>query len=342
MIGWGVIGTGRVADQMAAGIARTEGAQLVGVVSRNATRGAAFAAAHGARCVYGSLEEMLADPAVDVVYVASPNSLHAEQVTLALSADTHVLCEKPLANDAHSCQQMIELAARRDRLLGVALQYRQHPAHCAIRDALAQGALGEQVVADAAVHVPDLPVPDWYGDHDAASGGVVPMAGVHRLDLLRFVLGAEVTAVDAVVRTRVAQRVYEDTVAAVLEFDNGCLATVRFAMNVLGPGDGVCVSGTRGWANAVRTTSQWWSDDGGELALRVGDETISTAYPRQDLYRLQVENFQAALAGDGEFAATGIDGLRAAEITSAIFESARTQRRVVVTPSTWSAKSRDV
>lgn len=330
MIGWGVIGTGRVANQMAGGILRAKGAALVAVVSRSVAQGTAFAAEHGVANVYTSVEEMLLDGAVDVVYVASPNSLHGGQVSLALYSGRHVLCEKPLANDVVSCLDMISLAGDRGRLLGVALQYRQHPAHREIRDVLASGAFGEAVFADAAVHVPDLPVPEWYSNHDAAGGGVPPMAGVHRIDLLRFVLGAEVVGVNSVVRTRAPGRAYEDTVGALLEFDNGCLATLRFGMNVMGPGDGVSVAGTDGWANAVRTTSQWWSDDGGELSMNLKGSNRLATYPKQDLYRLQAEEFSDAVTGDATFAATGVDGLRAAEITAAIFLSARTHRRVSV------------
>lgn len=345
MIKWGIVGTGRVANEMAGGIIRADGASLVGVVSRSSERGVAFAARHGQATVYASVDEMLDGEALDVVYVASPNSLHQEQVSLALSLGAHVLCEKPLANDVASCLGMVRLAHDCDRLLGVAFQYRQHPAHGAIRDALASGALGDVVLADAAVHVPNLPVPRWYDDRDTAGGGVLPMAGVHRIDLLRFVLHAEVAAVQAVVATRTRDQVYEDTVGALLEFDNGCLATLRFALNVVGPGDGVSVTGTRGWANALRTTSQWWCDDGGELEMRGTDLKVSVAYPKQDLYRLQAENFGAALSGGNQFAATGGDGWRAAQVTTAIFESARTKRRVSVESASvtgWSASTSEV
>ncbi|MDP9460726.1 MAG: Gfo/Idh/MocA family oxidoreductase [Actinomycetota bacterium] len=168
-----------------------------------------------------------------------------------------------------------------------------------------------------------------------AGGGVLPMAGVHRIDLLRFVLGAEVAEVSAFLGARDARRPYEDMVAALLRLENGAVATVRFALDAASPGDGVTVSGERGWTQAARTTSQWWGTDGGELSWSGDDGTGAESFPMQDLYASQVTSFMAAVGGAGRFEADGVDGLRAAEVTAALRTSAesgsvvRVERAVV-------------
>jgi 1,5-anhydro-D-fructose reductase (1,5-anhydro-D-mannitol-forming) len=321
---WAFIGTGRVSRQMADAVGRTEGARLHGVLSRRPETARAFARDHGASLTYASLEVMLADPEVDIVYVASPNGLHREHVVAAAEAGKHVLCEKPMANDAADCRAMIAACARAGVQLGTGFQYRQHPAHRRVRELVASEQLGRSVVADAAVHVPPLATPDWYDDPSMAGGGVLPMAGVHRIDLLRFVLGAEVAEVSAFLGARDARRPYEDVVAAVLRFDGGALATVRFALDAAFSGDGVTVSGERGWASAARTTSQWWGTDGGELSWSGSHGTGAESYAVQDLYVSQVTSFSAAVAGEGQFEADGVDGLRAAEVTTALRRSAET------------------
>ena len=330
-LNWAMIGTGRVNQQMATGVTGASGASLHGVLSRDVEKARRFAEEHGAPRTYQTLDELVDDADVDVVYVASPNSLHREHVIAAAAAGKHVLCEKPMANDVQSALDMITTCAAAGVQFGIAFQYRQHAAHRTVRELVTSGAIGEAVFADAAVHVPPLPIPAWYSKDDVAGGGVVPMAGVHRIDLLRFVLDAEIQEVSAFVKTRAPDRPFEDTVTALFNFDNGAMATVRFALDVVSAGDGVAVQGSRGWANAVRTTSQWWADDGGELAVSVNGETSSRLFPLMDLYRSQVEEFDSAVNGEGRFSSSAIDGLRAVEAALALFESAKSGRSVRVT-----------
>jgi 1,5-anhydro-D-fructose reductase (1,5-anhydro-D-mannitol-forming) len=323
MLRWAMIGTGRVSHHMATAINDADGAQLQGVLSRDAATARRFADEHDVPQTYPSLDALLVDPDIDVVYVASPNGLHREHVLAAADADKHVLCEKPMANDVQACLDMISACRRAGVELGIGFQYRQHEAHRTVKELVSAGGLGEAIFADAAVHVPPLSTPSWYADAGMAGGGVLPMSGVHRIDLLRFVLDAEVEEVVAFVYSRVPGGPYEDTVAALLRFDNGAVATVRFALDAASPGDGVAVHGSRGWAAAVRTTSQWWADDGGELSVSTGGPTATETFARSDLYRAQVEEFNAAVTGGERFSATAIDGLRAAEVTAALFEAGR-------------------
>jgi 1,5-anhydro-D-fructose reductase (1,5-anhydro-D-mannitol-forming) len=321
---WAFIGTGRVSRQMAAAVSAAPTGELHSVVSRDPSTGERFAQEHGAFRSHASVGEMVADPDVDIVYVASPNGLHREHVVAAADAGKHVLCEKPMANDRQACLEMIAACRRSGVELGIGFQYRHHPAHRAVRSMVLAGELGTPVLADAAVHVPPMPTPDWYSDQSLAGGGVLPMSGVHRLDLLRFVLGSEVSDVSAFVASRDAGRLYEDTVAAVLRFESGVLATVRFALGAVSAGDGVGVHGTRGWATTTRTTSQWWGGDGGALNASADGTVSDTPFPSTDLYLAQVESFADAVSGTSSFPAGGVDGLRAVEVTAALIESAKT------------------
>src|SRR6266545_342630 len=91
---WGDLGPGRIARTFARDLRLVPGAELAAVGSRSQPRATAYAREHGFAAAYGSYQELLADGAVDAVYVASPHALHVEHVSAALEAGKHVLCEK--------------------------------------------------------------------------------------------------------------------------------------------------------------------------------------------------------------------------------------------------------
>src|SRR5262245_12416362 len=120
-IGWGILATGKIAHSFAQDLALVPDARLVAVGSRRLDSAEAFAAAYAGAgatpTAYGSYEELVADPAVDVVYIATPHSLHLANARLAFEAGKHVLCEKPVTLDAADAEEMVRLAGEHDRFL---------------------------------------------------------------------------------------------------------------------------------------------------------------------------------------------------------------------------------
>src|SRR6478752_7443399 len=96
---WGIMATGRIAQDFARNLQQVPGAEIAAVGSRSQESADAFAARFGGRA-HGSYEALAADPDVDVVYVASPHAFHHEHARLAFDAGKHVLCEKPLTLNA--------------------------------------------------------------------------------------------------------------------------------------------------------------------------------------------------------------------------------------------------
>jgi predicted dehydrogenase len=126
-IRWGVLAPGRIAHLFAADLLLVPDGELVATGSRSLERAEAFAAEHGGTA-YGSYEALLADPAVDVVYVASPHTLHDEHTRMALAAGKPVLCEKPMTLDAASTTALFAEAAERGLFLMEAMWMACHPA----------------------------------------------------------------------------------------------------------------------------------------------------------------------------------------------------------------------
>ncbi len=150
-VGWGVIGIGKVADiAIAPAINADEQSSLAAVCSRSLDRAKAFAEKHGAASGYDDFGEMLLDPNVDAVYIASPNGLHAEQALAAFRSGKHVLVDKPLALEVADARAMVDAAADAEVLLGTGFHLRHKATARAAREAIAAGRLGEVFYAEMA------------------------------------------------------------------------------------------------------------------------------------------------------------------------------------------------
>src|SRR3954468_13828578 len=140
---WGILGPGRIARSFLTGLAGSATERAVAVGSRDLGRARAVAADFGVPRAYGSYEELLADDEVEAVYVALPNSLHAQWSDAAARAGRHVLCEKPLGRSAAEAEAMFGVARDCGVWLMEAFMYRFHPRTLALAGMVARGDLGE-------------------------------------------------------------------------------------------------------------------------------------------------------------------------------------------------------
>ncbi len=136
MVRFGVIGTNWITDAFIEAARETEGFRLAAVYSRSAEKAREFADKHGAPHAYDDIGRMCRSGEIDAVYIATPNSLHAEQAVACMDLGIHVLCEKPLASNAREVRMMTEAAARNGVLLMEALKSTMLPNFLAIRDKL--------------------------------------------------------------------------------------------------------------------------------------------------------------------------------------------------------------
>ena len=187
-IGWGVLGPGRIARSFAADLAVVPDARLVATGSRDEQRAAAFAGEFGGRA-HGSYEALVADPDVDVVYVATPHPLHDAHTRLALAAGKAVLCEKPMTMDAASTTALFAEAADRGLFLMEAMWMACHPTIRKLLRLLASGDYGtpRQVHGDLGFVV-DVDPSDRLMDRALGASALLDM-GIYPLTLAHLVLG---------------------------------------------------------------------------------------------------------------------------------------------------------
>ena len=224
---WGIAGPGKIATGFANGLTMVDDAELVAVGSRSIDRAREFAARYDVAGVHGSYEDLAADPAVDIVYVATPNQRHAADALLFLEAGKHVLCEKPFALNEAQGQQMIDTARERGLFLMEAMWSRFLPGYRAIVDQIAAGAIGEPrlVEADFGFRAPFDPTHRLY-DPRLGGGGLLDL-GVYPIQLAALVLGppSEISA-----QGWIGESGVDEQVAAVLGHPGGSLAVVKAAV----------------------------------------------------------------------------------------------------------------
>jgi predicted dehydrogenase len=139
---WGIIGPGKIANKFATALTLAGGARLGAIASRDTARGQAFAEAHGADRIYGSYEELAADPGIDAVYIATPHGFHAEHALLCLRQGKAVLCEKPLALSARQVAEMVEASVRHRAFLMEAMWTRFLPLMQRTMESIGEGKIG--------------------------------------------------------------------------------------------------------------------------------------------------------------------------------------------------------
>jgi predicted dehydrogenase len=188
-IGWGILATGKIARTFAQDLALVPGARLAAVGSRRLESAEAFAEQHGGTA-YGSYEELVADPAVDVVYIATPHAFHLDNARLCFEAGKHVLCEKPVTLDTADAEEMVRLAGEHDRFLMEAMWTACHPVVRALAERLRSGELGRprHLHAELGFRV-DASPDDRMLDPALGASALLDM-GIYPLTFAHLMLGA--------------------------------------------------------------------------------------------------------------------------------------------------------
>lgn len=227
-LNWVVAGIGDIARRrVLPAILDGPRSELYGVVTRDTAKAADFP---GAR-VWRTVEEAVADPAIDAVYIALPVALHAPAALAALAAGKHVLCEKPMAMSHAQARQMAEAAEASGRLLGAAYYRRLYPKLIRTRQLIAEGAIGQPVLAEANCHSwLDVDGRSWLLDPAMAGGGPLFDIASHRIDAMNYLFGRPQEAM-GVLSNAVHRLQVEDAATVLMHFAGGAHGVVDVRWN---------------------------------------------------------------------------------------------------------------
>ena len=224
-----IIGTGGIARQHVRGLrAHSNRTELVAVVDIDHARAAAFAAEHGVPSVFTDAARCLTEIKPDLVHICTPPGLHARLAVMAMEAGANVLCEKPLCASLAEVDLIQAAAKRANRFCASVFQFRHGSSVAHFRAAMAANTLGRPLVAvchtlwyrNAAYY--EVP---WRGKWSNELGGPTVGHGIHAMDQLLYLLG-DWRQLRAIARTLDRPIEVEDVSAALVDFENGCVASI--------------------------------------------------------------------------------------------------------------------
>jgi len=264
-VAWGIIGPGNIAAAFAGGLADAPSATLLAIGSRNEARlksfGDTFDIATDKR--YASYAELVADDAIDAIYVATPHPWHLEHSLLALRAGKHVLCEKPAGMFASEVKTITEVAQQENRFFMEAFMYRCHPQIQRVAELIKSGAIGKvnYIEANFSFNAPFDADSRLY-NHALGGGGILDV-GCYPVSFSRMMAGAAVgtdyaepVTVKAV--GRLAKTKVDEATRALLAFDSGLTALCTTAVAENAPGE-TRVHGSDG---VITIPQPWLPGDG--------------------------------------------------------------------------------
>jgi predicted dehydrogenase len=243
MAKWGIAGLGRIAALVAGDFTHVPGAELVAVGSRAPERAEAFARAHGVPRAHGSYGELIADPEVDVVYIATPHPQHHAIALAAIRAGKAVLVEKAFTATLAGAQEIAGEARARRVFAMEAMWTRFQPAIVRARELLAEGAIGELVSVQAELGIKREFDPSDRLFARELGGGALLDLGVYVVSFAQMLLGVPRTV--SVVGSLEPNGV-EASATLLLGFEGGRSATLTTSLHAPMPG-GARIFGTEGW-----------------------------------------------------------------------------------------------
>jgi predicted dehydrogenase len=270
-IRWGILGCGRIARKFAADLTLVQDARLMAVAARNLETAEAFSRDFPAPHVHGSYEALVADPEVDVIYVATPHALHHEHTLLCLENKKAVLCEKAFALNFRQAKEMVDLSRKKRVFLMEALWSKFLPQYQKLQELIKAGELGEimTVIVDFGF-IPQAPVPPRLYDPVLGGGSLLDI-GIYNVFLVLSVLGRPDSIEASMTPTPEG---VDQQCAALFKYKNGAMAQL-FSSLSSNLGTDADIGGTK---SRVRLTSRFYAPSA-NVELYTGREETKQVIP---------------------------------------------------------------
>jgi predicted dehydrogenase len=338
--GFAIVGCGMISRFHAKAIADIEGAEIVGCFDSFGTAAEKYAEEIGCTA-YDKLDDLLANPDVDIVTVCTPSGAHQEPAVAAANAGKHVVVEKPLEVTLARCDNIINACRANNVKLCTILPSRFSPANIAMKHAIDSGRFGKLTLGDSFIKwwrsQEYYDSGGWRGTFALDGGGAYMNQGIHNVDLLYWFMG-DVAQVAAFTATLAHERIeVEDTGVATLRFANGALGVLEATTSAY-PGllKRTEIHGTTGSAIVEQDTIKLW--DFAEESAE--DETVRSQLMSEDTntggasdptaidysgHREQLKDFINAIADGTEPVVNGEEGRKSVELILAIYKSSWTE-----------------
>jgi predicted dehydrogenase len=344
-ISWGVIGAGGIADRRTLpGMMLTKNASLAAVMEIEAGLAENLRKKYHAARAYVSAGDLLDDPAVDAVYIASPVAVHYSQALAAAKAGKHILIEKPVALSLDEGKELAAICAEKQLQFSAGFMMRFHPCHRKLRELITGGGLGKIVSlrAQLTCWYPEIPGA-WRQDPALSGGGALMDMGIHCIDLIQHITGSRAVRAAAFVGTKVFSYPVDDSASVTLELENGAVAHIDAFFNI--PDEAsenrLEIYGTGGCALAAGTIGQTgggscsliYSNPGGynKNQNRNGIQgRQQCVWEEANPYTLEIESFGDTLLSGKTPEVPAEEALQVQQVIDCAYAAAREKRTVEI------------
>lgn len=341
---WGIIGAGGIARRRTLpAIGEVSNAEIIGIMDKSKEALEEMAKEYNIPYVYENEEDLINNPEIEAIYIASPVGFHKEQARKVIASGKHILLEKPIGLDLEESKEIVTLAKNADIKAGAALVMRFHDGHQKMRDLVQEGKLGQIVSARAQLTCwfPKMEN-NWRQNIKTAGGGSLLDMGIHCIDLLRYILADEVEEVCGFIDNKIFDYEVEDSATIIMKMKKGVVCTIDNYFNI--PDEAAkClfeIYGTKGSIIATRTIGQ---DGGGaiELVLSGDDKGYQSQQERENatddakldfekcnMYARQIESFSDAILKDKQPEISLMEAYKDMEVIEYSYLSAK-QKKVL-------------
>lgn len=331
-LGYAVVGIGNLAKgQVLPALVKTKLSRLTGLVSSSIDEVRHIARHYGVPekniYTYQDCDHLASNPEIDVVYIALPNSMHAEYTIRAAQAGKHVLCEKPMATSVKDAEAMIAACREARRRLMVAYRLHYEPYNLAAMKMCREKRLGEIKMIDAEFSFVIGDPQQWRLKHAMAGGGSLMDIGIYCLNAARYLRGEEPLSVyvQAWSSDPVKFKEVEENIAFMLKFPSGVIANCYSSYGIEEM-NRYRVGATDGWLEMEPAFVYYG------LVQRTYQESKYTATTPSDWdqFAAEIDAFSEAILNNRDVRTSGEEGLRDVKIMMACYESAREGKSVAL------------
>ncbi len=323
---WGLVGLGSLAGNgIVPAARRSQFAEVVAGVTRDAAKGREFGAKHGIARIYDTVEEMVQAADIDAVFVMSPNDAHRVPVLAAAAAGKHVLCEKPLAMTEADALTMVAACEKAGVMLRLGLHLRFEKFLDAVAAELRGGAIGDIRALSIERAAPLSERAPWRED-PARGGSILYDVGLHLLDLVPRLVGSELASVGGLSFPPPGAAMGADTISLLLSTRKDVQVSLRASREAPFSGSDLTVLGTAGM---LRTGPLRWVEEF-SMMITTADGKREVRVPACDLYRDELDGFAMDLADGGTRLGNGADGIRLVRLAAEVEKSLQQGRMVAL------------
>jgi len=326
-IGFALCGLGSLSThQIAPALQQTEFCRLAGIITGTPAKAARWKAQYNIpdHCIYNydTMAQLADNPDIDVVYVVTPNALHAESTLKAAKAGKHVLCEKPMEISVERCQQMIDACRDAKRLLAIGYRLHFEPNNLECVRLAREKVFGRLKFIEAGFGFTAGDPKQWRLNRALAGGGPLMDVGIYALQAMRYLTGEEPVEVSATQSTtdKIKFHDVEETIAWQLKFPGGVLANgeATYGFSGLNRYNAYAEHGSFGLEPAYTYHGlRGQRSDGQEIQLTDIDQ-----------FAAEMDDFAQCILNNRPSRVAGEEGLRDVKIMMAIYEAARIGKTV--------------